>query len=307
MRLFWAFIIIGVALLPSNAGPMQIKPLQTTEIAPGVYAYQGEVALMNAGNQGSIANLGFIIGTQAVAVIDTGGSVQEGLALRAAIITLTDKPIRYVINTHVHPDHLFGNAAFAGATFIGHKNLPRALATRGPYYLSSFRNAMGAALLDEVKLIPPSRLVEDTLKLDLGDREIILKAWKSAHTDCDLTVFDTKTATLFAGDLVFLQHLPVIDASLLGWISVFDELAALPAKRVVPGHGPIEIDWPDALKTERTYFDKLAKDLRAMIARNATIAEAAEQAGQSEADKWKLFSDYNARNATAAFKELEWE
>jgi len=280
-----------------------------TEQAAGVFTHIGALALMTRENEGSIANVGFIIGNDAVAVIDTGGSAREGRKLLAAIRARTGKPIRYIISTHGHPDHIFGHAAFEneGAVFVGHRNLPRALAMRGQFYLDAYRRSMGGELMADVKIIPPTQLVADEMKLDLGGRRLAIRAWPTAHTDNDVTVLDEESGTLFAGDLVVTKHVPVLDGSILGWLAVMDELGQIPAKHVLPGHGPPVDDWQAALANQRRYLERLTNDVRGMISRGATLAVAARSAGLAEKDRWSLFEDYNGRNATAAFAELEWE
>jgi quinoprotein relay system zinc metallohydrolase 2 len=297
------------AALPTAVSPPAVSPLAVVEVAPGVFVHEAPFALIAPANRGDIANLGFIIGDDAVAVIDTGGSRAVGEALLAAVRARTDKPVRYVVNTHVHPDHLAGNAAFAGegAQIVGHHKLARALAARAPFYREQADRQLAPEDAARSDFLPPDIGVEGTMRLDLGGRKLVLEAHPTAHTDADLSVFDATTGTWFLGDLLFAGHLPTIDGSLTGWLAEMDRLAVRPVARIVPGHGPATMAWPDALVPQKRYLSRIAADVRALIAEGRSISAAAETAGLSERDAWALFEEFNPRNATAAFQELEWE
>lgn len=300
---------VALALLAALAAAgAAAAPLPVQEVAPGVYVHAGVHEDASRANLGAIANLGFLVGSRCVAVVDTGGSPAVGAALREAVKAKTSLPVCYVINTHVHPDHLLGNAAFAqdNPQFVGHARLPAALAARGRPYLAALARTLGAAV-SATELIPPGITVQDTLTLDLGERVLHLRAWPTAHTDNDLTVFDGKTGTLWLGDLLFVERVPAIDGSARGWLEVMRTLRTLPAKVVVPGHGPATVPWPAALQDQERYLTTLIRETRRALKNRETLQQAIASVGRSEKARWRLFDLYHARNVTAAYTELEWE
>lgn len=278
------------------------------EIAPGVYVHSGVQEESSPQNLGDIANIGFIVGAKCVAVIDTGGSIVVGERLRQAIKNITREPVCYVINTHVHPDHVFGNAAFKQdhPVFVGHDKLPAAMAARGGNYLNALKRDVGAATQGS-EIILPTLTVKDVLELDLGGRRLTLKAWRTAHTDNDLTVFDEKTQTLWLADLLFTGHIPVVDGSLKGWLGVLKELPGIKARHIIPGHGRPDPPWPQALQGESDYLNILLREVREAIKRRQTLQQAVDTVGLSQRDHWLLFDSFHRRNVTAAYAELEWE
>ncbi|MEX0815592.1 MAG: MBL fold metallo-hydrolase, partial [Dongiaceae bacterium] len=157
------------------------------------------------------------------------------------------------------------------------------------------------------RVVTPTLTVADRLEIDLGGRLLRLTAHPTAHTDNDLTVQDTATGTLWLGDLLFRERIPVIDGSLKGWLEVTEALRRTAAARVVPGHGAVTEDWPGALDPQERYLRALLDEIRAALAAGGRMEAAVETVGRAERGKWLLFDDYHARNIVTAFAELEWE
>jgi quinoprotein relay system zinc metallohydrolase 2 len=302
--------LIALALVAHGAAADPLAPLAVTPLGDRVYVFYGAQEETSAANLGAIANVGFVIGDRCVAVIDTGGSVIEGAKLRASVQAATDKPICAVINTHMHPDHLYGNQAFVAdhPQFIGHVHLGPALAARSATYARAEQRVFGEQAGDPQWAVMPTRNVTpgEPYSLDLGGRTLILKAWRTAHTDNDLTVYDERTGTLWAGDLLFAGRIPSLDGSLVGWLAATDELERMNPRRVIPGHGPSD-DWRAAVAAQRRYLNALANGTRAEIRAHRTMAQAMQEVAGEERDRWLLFDGYHRRNIAAAYAELEWE
>ena len=129
------------------------------------------------------------------------------------------------------------------------------------------------------------RQVSKKGEIDLGGRRLMLVARPAAHTDNDLTVFDQASGILWTGDLVFLRHIPVLDGSLKGWLSVTAELMKDAAGHIVPGHGPALAPWPKAGEGQLRYLERLARDLRHAIGAGQGIAQTAGEAAKSESER----------------------
>lgn len=279
-----------------------------TEIALGNYLHEGTHVALDRPGADDIANIGFIIGNECVAVIDSGGSVRTGSALRETIRNVTDKPVCYVINTHIHFDHVLGNVVFAGdnTEFLGHKNLPEAMEANRGFFLQEFARYLGDSPTEK-SIVAPGKTVAGTYSIDLGERELTLTAYQPSHTHTDLTVFDQKTGTLWAGDLVFRERVPVIDGSLKGWLEVMQELKKQDISLIIPGHGPPGNNWNEALSAQEEYLNLLLNETRRAIADGMFMEEAIDTIGKGEKGKWLLFDQHHRANVSRAFLELEWE
>ncbi len=301
---------LGAILL---APPLAASPdsFEVQQIAAGVYVHPGKLLPLDAPGHDDIANLSFVVGTRCIAVIDTGGSVRIGAALHAAVKRHSTRPICYVINTHVHVDHVLGNIAFSAdqPQFVGHAGLAAALDRSRDFFVKTY----AADLQDPptaAQIIAPGRSVAvgtDTV-LELGGRRLTVRAWPTAHTDCDVSVYDSGSRTLFTGDLVFVQRTPALDGSLLGWLKVLDALAASKVAHVVPGHGPVGSQLEPVVALQRDYLDALLTGVRREIAEGRPLQEAIRDLSPAATQgHWLLWDETQPHNVARAYQELEWE
>ena len=291
---------LALACTTATAAPLEVR-----EVAHGVFVHEGATLALDAPGHDDIANIGFVVGERCVAVIDTGGSVRTGRALRETISARTKLAVCYVINTHVHVDHVLGNAAFQSEkpAFVGSATLAPAIEASRRYFVEHYPEDVGTP--DQV--VGPDTTVATTRELDLGGRTLTLRAYPKAHTDSDMTVLVGDVGVLWTGDLLFVGRVPALDGSAKGWLAAIDEIAKTHPNLVVPGHGPVSRDLAAALAPERRYLETLVAGVRKEIADGKPIDDATAHVGQSEKAHWQLFDTANAHNVSLVYRELEWE
>jgi quinoprotein relay system zinc metallohydrolase 2 len=317
--------IVAVAMLLALLGCVANQPAAKAaaedgfileNLGNGIYVHHGKHLDIDDGYTGDICNISFVVGERGVAVIDTGGSLKVGQQLRAAIQKITDKPILFVINTHVHPDHIFGNAAFSptdtnekSPLFVGHEKLEQAMHSRKDGYDKLNQRYLGADA-EGTDIVAPNLAIKSVETLDLGGRQLKVTAHPNAHTNTDITVEDSKTQTLFTGDLLFVERTPVIEGDIKGLINTLDALKTYSFKQVVPGHGAVQKTNQDgimAMNNAQRYLNVLLTDVRASIKKGDSMQSTMDTAAASEKDKWLLFDIANRRNVNNIFPALEWE
>ncbi len=250
-----------------SEGAQEPKEGRLTRLSERVY-----VDLVEAGGE-AVSNSGIVILDESVLVFDTHFTPEAGLELLEAISAVTRKPVRYIINSHFHPDHTHGNQVYSapvdliGTTRTRHaileQDLPsmertvaiaqkqieslrkRLTAARDPLQQRSLRRQLDQRRnfvdrMSGLQIVAPTLTVDDRLTLTEGNCQIELHFMGRGHTDGDLILYLPEDKIVFAGDLFFNRALPnPQDASLLEWGNTLDKLLEMNADTFLPGHGPL--------------------------------------------------------------------
>ncbi|WP_126452810.1 MBL fold metallo-hydrolase [Sulfuriflexus mobilis] len=217
-------------------------PMQARQVAEGVYAVITPARdFPNAENKGWNSNSGFVVTAEGVLVVDTGSSEKIGAALRETIRTVTDKPVKWVVNTHGHGDHWLGTHAFIGegAEVIASDTVAGRIENEGEYWVNLF-NSMTEGAIGQPQTVVPATRVTGHMKRRLGGLEVELLPSGSSHSPGDVLVWLPGKKVLIAGDVVYTDRAPAtFDGKVKQWIAFLTELEAMPVEVVIPGHGNV--------------------------------------------------------------------
>jgi glyoxylase-like metal-dependent hydrolase (beta-lactamase superfamily II) len=306
LRLALALAAMLAMVLAQAAAP----PVRAVEVAPDVWFVQGETALGSVDNRNFISNAGFVVTDAGVVVIDALGSPALAEELIAEIHRVTLQPIRYVIVTHYHADHIYGLQAIkaAGATIVAHP--------AGREYLSSdtarlrleaSRQQLQPWVDDKTQVIAADRWLDaDDSTLQVGTTAFRIRHVGPAHTPEDLVVHIPQRGALFAGDLVFRGRIPFVgQADSRQWIDSLNRLLEFKPKVVIPGHGPVSTEPLADLELTRDYLLFLRQSMGEAARNLEPFAEAYARVDWSRFEGMPLFRAANRVNAYNTYLLME--
>jgi glyoxylase-like metal-dependent hydrolase (beta-lactamase superfamily II) len=274
--------------------------------APGVYAFIGDIGQPSVENGADTGNSGFIVGDDGVVVIDTGVSCRHGLDMLAAIAAVTDLPVRLVIITHGVQEFLFGSAAFAdrGIPILAHRATVELMRSRCEHCLANLVALLGEERMRGTRVVLPQRTVDAATTLQIAGRTLELLHFGWAATPGDLAVLDRISGVLFAGGLVTSARIPELrDGKLQGWMDALTALQEIPARLVVPGHGPVAS--PDAIAATRAYLGALDRKARELYDAGRSLLEAVDESALPEYAHWGSYPVLNRKNLQQRYLEYE--
>lgn len=300
---------VSAPIAAADYPPVDVE-MRLQQVSPHVWYAQGAAGAATE-NAGFISNAAVVIGTDAVAVVDALGSPSLGAKLLDRVRALTDRPVRYLVVTHYHADHIYGLQAFeqTGAEVIAPVGALEYLASPAAQErIEERRWSLAPWVNQQTRLVEPDRLVDGTTRLDLGGVALTLTWLGAAHSDGDLSVLVEPDQVLISGDVIFEGRLPFVgDADTGHWISVLERMKLMGPKALVPGHGPAATDPVAAVSLTLDYLRFLREAMGVAVDEMTPFAEAYAQTDWSRYQQLPAFEAANRRNAYGVYLSLERE
>jgi len=302
------FVLILAPGTAQAAGELTLTP---RKISAHCWFFQGEAGMASTGNKGFMSNAGFVATDAGVVVFDALGTPALGRAMVAAIRTVTPQPIRRVIVSHYHADHIYGLQAFKplGAEIWVHRKAQQYLdSAQAADRLAQRRRDLSPWVDANTHVVPPDLWLDGDTDFRLGGLTFRLVYSEGAHSPEDMMMYVVEDGVLFAGDLLFAGRVPFVgNADSRGWLKAMDKMIALQPTVVVPGHGPASADVARDLVLTRDYLVYLRESMARAVRELEPFDEAYAKIDWSRFEGLPAFEPANRINAWGTYLLLEQE
>ena len=298
-------ILLCAALLAAPAFAAKLAEPKVVKVNARVYALLGPVALPTKQNQGYMVNSTLIVGDTGAILIDTGFTDEIGAHLAQTVAKLTPKPVSHIVNTHHHGDHTLGNAAFPKAKVISSEMCRKLLLETGADWLALIEGIVGHKF-PGTRAVPATEVYANNSRSEVTIDGVKLVFWvpEAAHTAGDLLVWLPDDQVLIGGDVLVNQVTPNFrDATVKQWIATLAEVAKMPAKTIIPGHGPLMTPKDTAAMHAR--MAKLYAGIEAGYKAGLTDSEIRKRLDLSEWKRLHHFDEQMGGNINKAYLEVE--
>ena len=303
-----ALAALGAASACRAADDIALIPQRISE---HVWFFQGATGVASAANKGFMSNAGFVVTNDGVVVFDALGTPALGRAMVAAISTVTRAPIRRVIVSHYHADHIYGLQALkaAGAEIWAHRKAEIYLASDvAQSRLAQRRAELYPWVIDTSRIVPPDVWIDGDTEFRFGGLTFQIIYSGGAHSPEDIMMFVVEDRVLFAGDLLFAGRVPFVgNGDSRGWLSAMGKMIAVNALVVIPGHGPPSTDVARDLATTRDYLSYLREQMGRGVKDFVPFDEAYAKTDWSRFSALPAFAEANRINAYGTYLQMEQE
>lgn len=300
-------LLLGAGLLAS----VQAQAVKAHQVAPQTWMLQGVSAMGSAANRNFISNAAFVVSEAGVVVFDALGSPTLAQEMLEEIRRITPAPIKMVVLTHYHADHIYGTQALkaAGAEVIAHRDANIYLNSQtAELRLKASREDLFPWIDENTRLVPADRWITEPTTLHLGGLDFELIPAGPAHSPEDLVVYIPQLKVLIAGDLVFRGRVPFVGQADSGsWLKALDKLLKFDAKVIVPGHGAASTTARDDLQLTRDYLAYLRQTMGEAARNMEPFEDVYARTDWSRFSKLPLFGVANRINAYNTYLLMERE
>ncbi len=305
------FLILNINVYATSAinnYPVVNVDLKAVKVSKHVYFVQGKAGIATD-NAGFISNAGFVVTNDGVVVFDALGTPSLATRLYKEIRKVTKQPVRYVVMSHYHADHLYGLQVFKelGAKIIAPQGARVYLASNASDNLLATRRIDLAPWVNQsTRLIPADQYISAEYKFSLGGINFKITPLGNAHSEGDLTLLVEPDNVLFSGDLIFEGRIPFVgQANIFNWLKALESMRMVSVSAILPGHGPLAKDPNALINMTYNYLSLLKNTMQTAVENWTPFAEAYAQIDWGDYMFLPAFDAANRKNAYNVFLFME--